>query len=120
MNDEQEYLAERGAFDRVAIRGEGFDVRTPEGAFMYSLYESFDFLRDQLNLSDDTRNTLVKFAKLLPDPGHKNAAAFIYAYKVTEKGRISQSMLNSLGENLSFGVALPDVLRYSRLFLTLQ
>ena len=117
MDEDIEYLPERGVFDRVTIHNEQIDVRTPEGAFIYSFFEAFDTLSAKLNLTDTKRNSMIQTAKSLPNIRHKNAAAFIYGYLIAENGRISRTALGNMLPKLDMGVTLADVLRYARLLL---
>lgn len=117
MDDYQEFVAERKAYERVSARSEEYNIRTPEGMFMYSLSEHFDLLRDILGLTDSDKTNILKLASIVPKPGLKNPASFIYGYVVTKYGRVSASTLTSLSSKLQFGVTLPDILRYAR-FLT--
>src|SRR5690606_16981717 len=115
MDDYQEFIAERKAYERVSARSDEYNIRTPEGMFMYSLSEHFDLLRDVLELTDSDKTNILKLASVVPKPGLKNPPTFIYGYIVTKYGRISASTLSSLTSKLQFGVTLPDVLRYARL-----
>lgn len=117
MDDDYEFVAERGAFERVSFRGGEIDVRTPLGSLLYSLNEKFDALQYMLNLLDSDRYVIQQIGRGLPDPQYKNAAAIVYAYYVTKGGRISQSALQRTLPLLHYGVQLGDVLRYARLLL---
>ena len=120
MDDEFEFQAERNAFERVTIRGESVDVRSPLGSFLFALNERFDVLQHRLGLLDGDRFALQEVARTLPDPQYKNAAALIYAYKVARDNRISRSALAQVSQQLDFGVQPGDVVRYARLILSLN
>lgn len=117
MEDDVEYLPERGVFDRVTFQNEKIDVRSAEGTFLYAFFEVYEILRDKLNLTETKRNAMVQIAKTLPDIRHKNATAFIYGYLVSEKGRISRTTLTELSSKLELKVTQADILRYARLIL---
>lgn len=115
MDDYHEFVSERKAFERVSARSEEYNIRTPEGMFMYALSENFELLRDILGLNDTDKTNILKLAAVVQKPGLKNPPSFIYGYVVMKHGRISSSTLTSLSSKLQFGVTLPDVLRYARL-----
>lgn len=111
MDEQPEYASEVGAFNRTYIRNEAINIRSPEGMFIYSLYDKID----KLALSENTKNALVQLARTIPDPGHKNAAAFVYGYMcVSSGGVVSKQAFDRVASRLEFGVTPPDVLRYAR------
>lgn len=125
MGDEQfsqqELLAERNVFERVAVRADKADIRTPLGMFMYGLSEAYDHLHTRLVLAGSDKYSIMSLATSVPDPGHKSPYAFVYGYKiVSASGEISRQMLDFVATRLDFNVALPDVLRYARLILSLK
>lgn len=117
--DEQDFVPERNVFERVAVRGADINIRTPLGSFLYTISDRFGILRTPLNLTDNDLSIMYDVAQRLPDVGHKNPAAFIYAYKVTKHGEIPRQLAAALPPRLEYGVTLPDVLRYARLILRL-
>jgi hypothetical protein len=119
MDSEPDFVPERNVFERVAVRGANVDIRTPLGSFLYTMGDRFGILRTPLNLTDNDLSIMYDVAQRLPDVGHKNPAAFIYAYKVTKHGDIPRQLAAALPPKLEYGVTLPDVLRYARLILRL-
>lgn len=119
MDNDQEFLAEKNFLERVSFRNKNINIRTPEGLFIYTLSENFDLLMTPLNLTDIDKYNLINLSNTIPNIKYKNPAALIYAYKVVQDGRISQTKLNLISTKLEFGITIPDVLRYCRLILKL-
>ncbi len=117
--EDPEFLPERNVFERVAVRGANVDIRTPLGTFLYTMSDRFAILRTPLALTDNDLSILYDIAQRMPDVGHKNPAALIYAYKVTKHGDIPRQLATALPQKLEYSVTLPDVLRYARLILRL-
>lgn len=117
--DQTEFVAERNAFERVAVRSDTFNIHSPEGAFIYFLGQYFDELQHRLSLIDSEKYNIIELSKLLPDIAHKSPLAFLYAYKVTKNGRLSKSTLLQVSNELTYNLTVFDIIRYSRLILSL-
>ena len=115
----QEYVAEMGAFDRVTGRfGEAVNIRTPLGMLLYALYTHIEMLTPILGITETKRDDILRIAREIKDPSHKNPAAFIYGYMVLVEGSISKEKLNRIAKNLMFGVKVTDIIRYARLVIS--
>ena len=120
MDGGVEYVAEIGAFERTHIFNESVDVRTPLGMFIYALYDKMEMLGPVLDLNDSSKNNIIRLARIVPDPGHKNPAAFIYGHSVFQYNNISKPIFDRITRRLEYNVSPADVLRYAQLIASLS
>lgn len=135
--DDEDFRDEVGAYDRAGPAGQ-FLVGKPKGRMEQALMDplerfkyNVDAIARSLNsiegivISDGGIFKMLEKASVLEEVKHKNATAYVLAYLATNGGlkltieQFNNVLKNALPQVDDKSVLPPDILRYSRLWLSL-
>lgn len=134
--EEQKFVAERGAFERVGIIRPGELLKSriaggnleelnntlfrlnlnDEEKFSIILNASFNNVKEYLDLVERDLVILLEMIPKIPHLKYKNATAYILGYYTLSKGTINKDKINKVFKVLKNfpNITEPDVVKYAR------